>query len=830
MKLPVKGNVTSPRPAVRGRFLSVGEKKLYVRGVTYGPFPPGADGAEFRQCGVTRDFGLMAEAGINAVRVYTVPPPWLLDAAHEHGLRVMVGVPWEQHVAFLETKKTARSIVQRVRAAVKSCSGHPAVLAYAIGNEIPSSIVRWYGPRRIERYLEDLCIAAKDEDPEGLVTYVNYPSTEYLHFPAVDFLSFNVYLESQTALESYLARLQSIAGNRPLLMAEVGLDSRRNGEQKQAETLAWQVRTASMTGCAGTFVFAWSDRWFRGGLEIGDWDFGLTRRDGSPKPALEAVRSAYAEVPFPSRPGRPSFSVIVCAHNGEQTLRQCLQGLHTLDYPSYEIIVVDDGSTDATAAIANEFGVRVIQTPNRGLSSARNTGMEAASNEIVAYLDCDASPDPDWLTYLADTFSSTSHAAVGGPNIPPPNGFITDCVARSPGGPIHVLLSDREAEHIPGCNMAIRRSALQAIGGFDEQFRIAADDVDLCWRLQDRGLTLGFNPAAMVWHYCRPSIRTYLRQQKNYGRAEALLERKWPEKYNALGHLTWSGRLYANGGERLFSWGRWRIYHGVWGSGLFQSVYERQPGRLRSLLVVPEWYLVIAGLCLLTVLGHYWPAVLPLALLLVAAATGAFVIQAFVHALRACSTGFPPSGLYRCRLVGVTTLLHVLQPLVRLWGRYRYGLTPWRVRKPAGFAIPRLRNIALWSEQWRSAESRLQRLESVARSQRALVTRGGEFDRWDLKVRTGLFAAVYLCIAVEEHGAGRQMVRVRSWPHALPSALVTISMLGAVAILAALDHNTTAFVALGAAALVLATRVITECSSATAVVLSAIGHDEPGGA
>src|SRR5439155_1386610 len=126
---------------------------------------------------------------------------------------------------------------------------------------------------------------------------------------------------------------------------------------------------------------------------------------------------------------------------------------------------------------------------------------------------------------------------------PAGDGPIAECVARAPGGPVHVLVTDREAEHIPGCNMAFRTAYLDAVGGFDPRFRTAGDDVDVCWRLQDRGWTLGFHPAAMVWHHRRNSVRAYWRQQIGYGRAEAMLERKWPEKYNDVGHVRWRGTL-----------------------------------------------------------------------------------------------------------------------------------------------------------------------------------------------------------------------------------------------------------------------------------------------
>jgi hypothetical protein len=128
---------------------------------------------------------------------------------------------------------------------------HPAVLMFALGNEIPASIVRWHGSPRVEQFIERLYHTAKEQDPSKLVTYVNYPTTEYLHLPFLDLFCFNVYLEAQTQLEAYLARLQSLAGEKPLLLTELGLDSRRNGMGNQAHTLSWQLPTAFAAGCAG---------------------------------------------------------------------------------------------------------------------------------------------------------------------------------------------------------------------------------------------------------------------------------------------------------------------------------------------------------------------------------------------------------------------------------------------------------------------------------------------------------------------------------------------------------------------------------------------------
>src|SRR5215213_8477562 len=138
---PVKGDsVAGPRSAVAlgerpvtsGKFLRLGGAKFWVKGVTYGTFRPSAGESDGYPPAHTleADFAAMAAAGVNTVRTYTVPPISFLDAAHEYGLRVMIGLPWEQHVAFLDVTGTADSIVSRVREAAGRCAGHPAVFCY----------------------------------------------------------------------------------------------------------------------------------------------------------------------------------------------------------------------------------------------------------------------------------------------------------------------------------------------------------------------------------------------------------------------------------------------------------------------------------------------------------------------------------------------------------------------------------------------------------------------------------------------------------------------------------------------------------------------------
>jgi glycosyltransferase involved in cell wall biosynthesis len=808
---------------VQGKFIFLGSEKFYVRGVTYGTFRPNEKGEEVPSPEtVELDFAMMSANGINAVRTYTPPPLWMLDAAQRHGLRIMAGLPVERSVAFVDYRTCAASIESMVRDEVRARAGHPAILCYTIGNEIPASIVRWHGPYKMERFLERLYRVAKSEDPLSLVSYVNYPSTEYLQLPFLDFVCFNVYLESNESFEAYIARLHNIAGDRPLVMAEMGLDSLRNDEEVQAQTLDKEIHTSFASGCAGTFVYAWTDEWFRGGEEVHDWKFGITDRKRNPKPALASVRKSFSEVPYAKDISWPQVSVVVCSYNGARTIRDCLEGLEALEYPNYEVIVVDDGSTDETSAIAGEYNCRLIRTENRGLSSARNTGFRAAAGEIVAYIDDDAYPDPHWLHYLVSAYFGTSevmHAAVGGPNLAPPtDGSIAECVAHSPGGPTHVLLSDREAEHIPGCNMSFRKCCLRAIGGFDEQFRVAGDDVDVCWRLQQQGWTLGFSPAAVVWHHRRNSIRAYLRQQKGYGKAEALLVRKWPEKYNAAGHLKWAGRIY---GIPFVRWRAGRIYHGIWGLAPFQSLYEPSPTMIDALPMMPEWYLFIAVCAMLTILGYYWrPLMLSFPVLLIA--MGATMAQSCRYAVRVSFVGMGLSRAGALKMRLLTVCLHLLQPAARLAGRLQHGLTLWRKPIAAGFAIPRPWLANIWSKRFTGVEHLLQSIESGVYAFGGIARRGGDFDPWDLEVHGGLLGSARMFVALEYHGDGRQLLRIRSWPRcSLGSMLLTTAFTG-LALAAGFEQAWTAGAVFGGFGLILIMRTINECASATAAFLGTV--------
>ncbi|HET7511197.1 MAG TPA: glycosyltransferase, partial [Chthoniobacterales bacterium] len=482
------------------KFFFEGDRKFFVKGTTYGPFKPDAEGDYLGAPEqARRDLAQMRDLGINLVRIYHLPPRWFLDASAEAGVRVLITLPWAKHVEFLVRRRTRREIVRSVRQAVAKHAGHPAIFGYLVGNEIPTTMVRWLGVRRVTEFIEKLIRVGRAADPNVLFSYASYPPTEYLLPQNVDFFCFNVYLHDQRDFEKYLLRLQNLAEEKPLMLGEFGMDTIRHSEEEQAQMLSWHVDSVVRCGLAGTIFFAWTDEWYTGEQEVTDWNFGLVRRDRSPKKSFFALQKKLgqddASLPHRDLPKTPFVSVIVCSYNGAKTLAACLESLGKINYPAYEAILVDDGSTDNTPEIAARFpNVRYIRQENQGLSYARNAGAAAAKGDVLAYTDSDCMADPDWLYYLIGTLLSGDYAGVGGPNISPPaENWVQACVAAAPGGPSHVLLTDTVAEHIPGCNMAFYRWAFDTVGGFDIEYRKAGDDVDFCWRLQQEGHVIAFS-------------------------------------------------------------------------------------------------------------------------------------------------------------------------------------------------------------------------------------------------------------------------------------------------------------------------------------------------
>ena len=624
-----------------GKFFRAGEDRVHLRAVTYGPFPGGWP-ESFEE-----DFKRIKSAGFHALRLFEMPDQALLDAAMSHGLWVFGGLKWAGGMDFVREPRHLSDARISLAEALRRTRHHPALAGVYVGNEIPSDLVRWIGPVKVREVIESLIDLGRSLAPELLFAYGNYPSTEFLEPDNADFTAFNVYLENEAAFRRYLRRLHHIAGDRPVMISEFGLDSRRNGLEAQAETLVWAGRAAREEEAAGFTVYAWSDLWQNGERLMHDWDFGLIDRSGRPKPAFAAI----SKPPISDPPSRIHFSVIVCTRNGADRIGACLHAIRNMTDADFETIVVDDGSADDTAdLVADHFPwVKLIRLSPGGLSVARNAGAAAAIGEVLAFTDDDCEPDREWLMRLQRGFTDGRFSAVGGPNLPPPARALAEAVvSAAPGAPSHVMLDDEEAEHLPGCNLAVTKKAFDQVGGFDPIFHTAGDDVDFCWRLRSAGHRLGFAPGAFVWHWRRPSLRTFLRQQRGYGEAERLLLGKHPQRFTANGDAIWAGFVY-NGGP-LRATGGSVIYHGPMGMAGYQSVVS---GMMPLRGIEPRFDSSLARILLEIVI---W-----------------------------------------------------LQPRVRSWARRRSVMTsaPRTVRIPGNEAV---QELALWSEIGRTREDFLKQL------------------------------------------------------------------------------------------------------------------------
>ena len=758
-------NPINTRIRAASKFFFEGDRKFFIKGVTYGPFKPDANGDYFgRPEQLEVDLHLMREIGLNVLRVYHPPPEWFLEKCAAAGMRVLITLAWEKHIEFLRQKKVRDQITRMVRATVKRYAGNPAVLGYLVGNEISSTMARWLGVRQVLEFVEHLVRIGRAIDPDVLFSYATFPPTEYLLPQNVDFFCFNVYLHNQRDFERYLLRLQNLTEERPLVLGEFGMDTIRHSQDEQAEMLGWHIESVAKCGLAGTVLFSWTDEWFTGGQEVTDWAFGIVTRDRQPKKSYYTLREKFGQddstLPHRALTEAPSVSVIVCSYNGGRTLARCLESLGKLSYPNYEVILVDDGSTDNTAEIAAQFpNVGYIRQSNHGLSHARNTGATAAKGDVFAYTDSDCMADADWLYYLIGTLTSGDYAGVGGPNVSPPaRNSIQACVAAAPGGPSHVLLTDTVAEHIPGCNMAFYRWAFQNVGGFDPEYLKAGDDVDFCWRLQQAGFVIAFSPTAIVWHHRRFTLREFLKQQEGYGEAESLLRFKHLIFFGPTGTAKWRGQIY---GAPRFTWfiNRPVIYHGIFGEGFFQSMYATPQSDVAAYLSSIEWF---ALTLFLFGLGIFLPALRIVPYLML----GGTLTVALSYMVRARIE--PKFDTVPARLL--VMCLAFVQPLVRGFSRYftwlHFKRTPRSVistheQLPPGVMGRGLRRRVFWSEDGKDRHHLLGAIFQVLEEEGWRYSIDTGWKEWDIQIYGNFWWSIVLQTVTEYHGGGKQLTRVR---------------------------------------------------------------------
>ncbi len=243
-------------------------------------------------------------------------------------------------------------------------------------------------------------------------------------------------------------------------------------------------------------------------------------------------------------------SVVICVYNGADTLGATLRAVRAQSLPRerYEVIVVDDGSTDDSARIAASFDVRLVRVAHRGLAAARNVGWRAAQAEWIAFTDDDCGPTRGWLQALRSAVEprSTGGRILGaaGRIVGYPSPFAVPRYVERTGG----FNTDRHLQHptfpyAPMGNVMYRREALLAVNGLDERYS-SYESCDLHTRLRRTyGGAFPYEPRAVVFHRHHTTWAAYFRQQRGYGRG--LAQFMWHHR----DEVTWSVR------RELASWG-----------------------------------------------------------------------------------------------------------------------------------------------------------------------------------------------------------------------------------------------------------------------------------
>jgi len=283
-------------------------------------------------------------------------------------------------------------------------------------------------------------------------------------------------------------------------------------------------------------------------------DAGLAHPDHNPQPVY---RTVPADSPPPTAPvGGPTVTVVIPVRDRHQELARCLAALRqppTADPDAARLpaIVVDDASADpaAIAAIAAAHGARVIHRPvNGGPGAARNTGLAAASTDLVAFLDSDCVPPPGWLDRLLPHFADPAVGAVAPRIVPHEAG--DSWLARYEGASSTLDMGARPSvvrpgarvSYVPGAALVVRRAA--AGNGFAGDM-VVGEDVDFVWRMTAAGWTVRYEPAATMGHDHRVRFRPWFARRADYGTSAAALEQRHPGAVRPLYASWWTVGAWA---------------------------------------------------------------------------------------------------------------------------------------------------------------------------------------------------------------------------------------------------------------------------------------------
>lgn len=225
------------------------------------------------------------------------------------------------------------------------------------------------------------------------------------------------------------------------------------------------------------------------------------------------------------------ISVVIPAYNAAHTLPACLDSLNAQTVPrdQFEVIVVNDGSTDPTGELARERGATVIDQPNQGSAAAKNSGVRAARGDLILFVDADCVPVPDWVAQLTCALRDpTVAAARGALDTRQRSGVaLFTQVEREEKDALQAKL--RDIAFVPSVTAAFRRDALMAVGLFNTSLP-TDEDAELSFRMVEHGYRMIYVPAARVYHVHPERIREYFRRKFRYAYWRVQIHRRFPQR------------------------------------------------------------------------------------------------------------------------------------------------------------------------------------------------------------------------------------------------------------------------------------------------------------
>jgi hypothetical protein len=517
--------VSLPPVTVHGKFLRRGDEKFLLRAMRLPGVGAVLDLSE--KFTLRKRLDELAAANVNTMILTEAQAETVLSLASPAGLCAMVEVAIDS--SDFASPVHILATTDRIAKAVRDLRGYPALIGFLVdcsfdvdSDGTPASAK--HKPNAVRSALEAVMRTVRETDSRFLITlkrrddHSTVPHSMVaqptgLH-PAVALTDEDLTFASLAKIDAadvspIIYALHEIADARPLVI--------EFGEEFPGQDEV--VARAFGFGAAGVVAPALrramsSERQNIRMLSAGEL-LPFTNLEGS-------------SVPLPA--STPMVSVVVTVRDDERTIAACLESISRLQYPNYEVIVIDDASRDRSVEIAAAApGVRLMrQSWRAGLGTVRNAALRVARGDLIAFTRADCVVDADWLTLAVRAITEDACDAVSGPIFPSQaeRGVAAHVLAaiekvgekagaKQSSGEHAVQLADR--------NMLVRKSSLIAVGGFDARFLDEGGDRDLAARMRAAGMTLAWCPAGFVWRCGRIPLGEFLRQRIRDGSAEAML-------------------------------------------------------------------------------------------------------------------------------------------------------------------------------------------------------------------------------------------------------------------------------------------------------------------